>query len=276
MEEFVEDLSNWYVRRGPPPLLEERRGRRQAGGPTPPCSNAWRRSRGFSRPSSHSLPRGIYGNLAQPAGGGQGERTPGVVPRGRRGPDRRGPVTGDPDRHEAVEPRQAARSQAGIKVRQPLARALVKLRSADEEAALERVSPRYATSSTGRSSPCSTTRAWCRASDVRADMSEDRAQVRAQDAGGPRDSVGGGPERGRAPSPGGQPRDCGRVHPGAGRDRGNQRRDGRVRSCVRGRLHGRGAHRRSAGSFVSRATLGSWCTWCRTCAARRASTSPTR
>ena len=139
IEEFVEDLSNWYVRRSRRRFWksESDDDKLAAYSTLFECLETVTR---LLAPFVPFVTESIYRNLAKPLSGARESVHLESYPEANES-------LIDEDLSQATRLAmrlsslgRAARSQAGIKVRQPLERALVKLRSADEEAALDRVS----------------------------------------------------------------------------------------------------------------------------------------
>ena len=139
MEEFVEDLSNWYVRRSRRRFWKSDADddKLAAYSTLFECLETVTR---LLAPFVPFVTESIYGNLAQPLEGARESVHLESYPEADEGLIDEGLSQATRVAMRLSSLGRAARSQAGIKVRQPLARALVKLRSADEEAALERVS----------------------------------------------------------------------------------------------------------------------------------------
>ncbi len=139
IEGFVEDLSNWYVRRSRRRFWKSDADDDKLAA----YSTLFECLETVTRLLSPFVPfvtESIYSNLARPLEGARESVHLESYPEADE-------ALIDEDLSQATRLAmrlsslgRAARSQAGIKVRQPLERVLVKLRAADEEAALERVS----------------------------------------------------------------------------------------------------------------------------------------
>ena len=112
IEEFVEDLSNWYVRRSRRRFWksESDDDKMAAYSTLFECLETVTR---LLAPFVPFVTESVYRNLARPLRGRPRERAPGVVPGGRREPDRRGAVAGDPACHEALQPRPGGQEPGG-------------------------------------------------------------------------------------------------------------------------------------------------------------------
>ena len=139
IEGFVEDLSNWYVRRSRRRFWKSDADddKLAAYSTLFECLETVTR---LLAPFVPFVTESIYRNLARPLPGARESVHLESYPEADEGliDEELSQATRLAMRLSSLG--RAARSQAGIKVRQPLERVLVKLRSADEEAALERVS----------------------------------------------------------------------------------------------------------------------------------------
>ncbi len=120
---FVDELSNWYVRIGAPPLLGGRCGRVRHAAPLPDrdSQSCWRRSFPSWRMRSTATWSAVLTRVRRCPGLGPPLR----LPRARRGPGRRraGGRHGGGAAHRRAG--RAARAQAKVKIRQPLRKAVV-------------------------------------------------------------------------------------------------------------------------------------------------------
>ena len=240
IEGFVEDLSNWYVRRSRRRFWKSDADddKLAAYSTLFECLETVTR---LLAPFVPFVTESIYRNLARPLEGASESVHLESYPEADEG-------LIDEDLSQATRLAmrlsslgRAARSQAGIKVRQPLERVLVKLRSADEEAALDRVSAQVCDELNVKELAVLDDESMVSRFDVRADMSK----IGPKYARRTRDVLAAlsaaDPKGGCAPGTGRQPGRRGRIHPGAGRDRGHERRDGGLLCRVGGGLHGRRA-----------------------------------
>ena len=171
---------------------------------------------------------------------------------------------------------RAARSKAGIKVRQPLASVKVMVRDAGEREALQRSFDQVGEELKRQGAGVRRVTI----GDVRLQGLGEHAVARAQirqghteDRQGP---VGHGCEGGGGGGECGAQRRGGWVHPGTGGGQPAGGGEGRVVSGVGGGVCGCGADDRICRNWQERGWPGSWCTVCRRCGGRRASRLWTR
>ena len=171
IEAFVEDLSNWYVRRSRRRFWKSDADddKLAAYSTLYECLETVTR---LLAPFVPFVTESIYRNLAQPLDGARESVHLESYPEADETliDEALSQATRLAMRLSSLG--RAARSQAGIKVRQPLDRALVKLRSANEEAALERVSAQVCDELNVRELAVLDDESMVSRFDVRADMSK--------------------------------------------------------------------------------------------------------